>query len=381
MKILHVISAFGTGGAEMMLLKLLASMDRNEFPSSVLTLMGRQELQEQVEDLGVTVINMGLTHIDYPRLTALARLVNEYRRLQPDLVQGWMYHGNMAAWAGTALGFRHPLVCWNIRHSLHDLKQEKSLTRLIIRAGGILPGQLDLVLYNSETARQQHAHLGYGRQPSLVIPNGFDTDRFLPNPSFGAGVRQELGLRQGTPLVGVIARRHPMKDHEGFLRAAALVNRACPETHFLLAGAGVGRLDAGLSKTIGELGLAQKVHLLGLRQDTPRLNNGLDVAVMCSAWGEGFPNVVGEAMACGKPCVVTDIGEARQVVGETGLVVRPRDPQALAEAIINLLTMDPDQRESLGQAARKRILDNYSLDEIARRYEGVYRELARKKQR
>jgi glycosyltransferase involved in cell wall biosynthesis len=379
MKILHVISAFGTGGAEMMLLKLLTAMDSREFSSSVLTLLDRQELQAQVEALGVTVINLGLRGIDYPRPTVLARLVNEYRRLRPDLVQGWMYHGNLAAWAGTALGFGSPLVCWNIRHSLDDLRHEKWATRMVIRAGGILPGRLNLVLYNSETARRQHARLGYDRHPGLVIANGFDTDQFSPQPSAGAGVRQELGLRQGTPLVGMIARRHPMKDHEGFLKAAALVVRACPGTHFLLAGAGVGLPDTGLRTTIEQLGLSQSVHLLGLRQDTARLNNGLDVAVLSSAWGEAFPNVVGEAMACGKPCVVTDVGDARLIVGETGLVAPPRDPQALAGAIISLLTMDRERREELGRAARKRIVEEYSLTETARRYERVYRDLARKK--
>ena len=364
----------------MMLVKLLSAMDPQEFSSSVVTLLDRRALQDQVEALGVTVVNLGLGEAYYPRPTSLARLVNEYRRLGPDLVQGWMYHGNMAAWVGTALGFHRPLVCWNIRHSLTDLKHEKRATQLVIRAGGILPGRLDLVLYNSEASRKQHAHLGYGRQPSLVIPNGFDTDLFRPNPSAGAGVRQELGLRQGTPLVGMIARRHPMKDHEGFLRAAALVARACPGTHFLLAGEGVGIQDRGLRKTIEELGLRETVHLLGLRRDTARLNNGLDVAVLSSAWGEAFPNVVGEAMACAKPCVVTDVGDAGLIVGDTGLVAPPQNPHALAGGIITLLTMDRERREEMGEAARRRIKEKYSLEETVRRYERAYRELARKKQ-
>jgi len=190
-----------------------------------------------------------------------------------------------------------------------------------------------------------------------------------------SSVRAELGLDVGTPLIGLVARYHPMKDHANFLTATSLLAKQDPTAHFLLVGPNVDASNQELSAKIATLGLQERVHLLGERRDIPRINAALDIASTTSCWGEGFPNVIGEAMACGVPCVVTDVGDSALIVGETGRVVPPRDPRALAAAWRDMLQMDRETRGGLGERARARIVTHFSLNEIARRHEKLYTEI------
>jgi glycosyltransferase involved in cell wall biosynthesis len=187
-------------------------------------------------------------------------------------------------------------------------------------------------------------------------------------------VRAELRIADDVVLIGLVARYHPMKDHASFLRAAGLVARAHPAVRFLLVGKGLTVEEPKLLKIIGEQHLHGCIFLLGERSDIPRLTASLDIACSASAWGEGFSNSIGEAMACGVPCVVTDVGDSSHIVGDTGLSVPPRDPDALARAIGRLIEAGPEHRRHLGAAARRRIEDGFSIPAIARCYEDLYRE-------
>jgi glycosyltransferase involved in cell wall biosynthesis len=209
----------------------------------------------------------------------------------------------------------------------------------------------------------------------VVLPNGFDLDAFQPDPAARGSVRQELGISEETPLIGLVARFHPQKDHHNFMQAAAQLHARLPNVHFLLCGAGVTPENPALAQWVEEAGLRANVHLLGVRQDVPRLSAALDIATSSSS-GEGFPNVVGEAMACGVPCVVTDVGDAALIVGETGRVVPPHDAQALADAWHDLLNAGEDYRYELGMAARRRVQECFSMTTISRRYEQLYEEIA-----
>jgi glycosyltransferase involved in cell wall biosynthesis len=218
-----------------------------------------------------------------------------------------------------------------------------------------------------------HERLGYTPATWSVIPNGFDVETFRPRDAARPEIRRELGVESSAPLVGLLARFHPMKDHPTFLQAAAKVASTCPDVRFVAAGRGVDSSPA-LADLVARLGLRDRVFLLPERRDAPRFLASLDVAVSAS-YSEAFPNVVGEAMASGVPCVVTDVGDARLLVGETGSVVPPRDPLALADELKRLLNLDLASRQSLGLRSRRRIVDEFSLPRAAEKYQQLYEDL------
>jgi glycosyltransferase involved in cell wall biosynthesis len=255
-----------------------------------------------------------------------------------------------------------------------DLRREKPGTRLVIRLGGLLAGTVPAVVAPTRAAAAVHAEaLGYRRARWEWIPNGFDPAVFAPNAQARRRVREELGVAPETVLVGMIGRYHPVKDHRNFLEAAARI--ADDRVRFVLAGRGVDAANPELSALIGRLGLRGRVYLLGERQDLPALLPALDLAVSSSV-SECFPLSIGEAMACGVPCVVTQAGDAPFLVGRAGLAAPPGDARALAAACRQLIEAGPERRRALGLLARDRILTHFSLPAVAQQYERLYRRLA-----
>jgi glycosyltransferase involved in cell wall biosynthesis len=372
-KILHVINDLSVGGAEMMLYKLLSGMDRGRHEPVVISLGEGGELRESVEGLGVPVHGLGMKP-PAPTPASLWRLRRLMRRLDPDLIQGWMYHGSLAAQLASVFSAGRAATLWNIRQSLYSLEYEKPTTALAIRLCARLSRRPAAIMYNSRTSAAQHGALGYHGGRALVIHNGFDTDVFAPSAEVRASVRAELRVAPDSLLVGLVGRYHPAKDHANFLRGAALLRDACPDAQFVLSGRGIHRGNEALCELIGELGLGGLVHLLGPRQDVPRLMASFDV-VVSSSFEEGFPNVVGEAMSCGVPCVVTDVSDLPWVVGETGMVVPPRNPEALAAALKDMVALGREGRGRLGKAARARVIEYFELGLIVRKYEAVYADI------
>ena len=221
-----------------------------------------------------------------------------------------------------------------------------------------------------------HQAAGYAADRMIVIPNGFDLSLFQPSTEARQIIRREMGLADDTPLVGAVGRYHPHKDYDNFAQAASGIARRIPDAHFLLCGKDLDWNNGELRRTIERHGLGERFHLLGRRSDIPAIQASLDVAVLSSCT-EGFPNVVGEAMACAVPCVVTDVGDAAHIVGETGRVVPPRDPEALSRACVDLLQMSPDVRRQLGTRARRRIERHFSIDRITETYTNLWGGLAR----
>lgn len=371
LKVIHVINGLHVGGAEMMLHKLLSSMDRTRFDSTVLSLTAGGECRALISDLGIPIRDLDLKGggVSPSGVLALRRLALD---LEPDVIQGWMYYGNLTGSLMTKFTPGDPRLFWNIRHSVADLGREKLSVRMAIRLGGLMSRRPDKIIYNSGVSVEQHALLGYARDKGLMIPNGFELDRFVPSEQARADLRRELGLSREAVLVGVAARRHPMKGHEEFLKAAALLRSTVPEVEFVLVGRGVTMDDPVLRELVQVPELDGTVHLPGQRDDMPSFFAGLDLLCVPSLNGEGFPNVLGEAMACGVPCVATDVGESRGIIADTGRIVEPGDPVALAAALAEMLQMDPGERLDLGRRCRDRIRDHYSLGKIAEIYEGLY---------
>ena len=368
-----IITGLSTGGAEFMLLKLLQNLNRNRFQLRVISLTSRGEIGARIEALGIKVHALGMqSGALHPfKFIQLVRLL---RYSKPDVVHTWMYHADLLGGLAAKLaGIK--IIVWGIRQGNLDPEQNKRSTLWIMRICSIISSLLpERILTCSERAKVIHVAVGYREDKMVLIPNGFDLERFCPNPAARGAVREELGLAPDTPLVGLIARADPQKNHRGFLEAAARVLAALPQVHFVFAGTGVDANNRVLMASIDRLGLRGHCHLLGRRDDVPRLMAALDL-LASSSLGEAFPNVLGEAMACGVPCVVTDVGDSAEIVGETGRVVTPGDMAGLAAHLVELLHWPAGRRAQLGERARERVRARYAISDVARRYEAFYEQL------
>jgi len=369
----HVVTGLETGGAERMLLKLVTTWRaRGDAADAVISLRTDGSIGAPLRAMGSSVESLGLSSItSLPRVTAA--LIRAGRTLRPDMVQGWMYHGNLAAQlVASAARTRTPCV-WSIRQTLYDLALERPGTAMVIRLGALLSPRAARIVYNSRVSAQQHEAAGYDASRRIVIPNGFDTKQFFPDAEGARRLRVQLGLPETARAIGMVAREHPMKNHAGVIRAVARVGD--PSVYLLLAGRGVDPANAALAAAASEAGLSARIRLLGeLPSPTLRAMYSLcDLACSASLWGEGFPNVLGEAMACGVACVATDIGDSADVIGSTGTVVTPADDEALAAALTAMLLLRPDERRALGEQARQRIETEFGLARVAGLFDEMYR--------
>ena len=372
-RIAFISTGLGLGGAEKMLLKLVPGLRALSFDPCVVSLRDVGPIGQQLRSQDVPVLAVDLPSVRSP--IAMTMVVRRLRAWRPQVVQGWMYHGNVAAWASLPwLACRPPLV-FGVRQSLFSLEHERPNTRLAIRWGARVSHRADAIVYNSSTARRQHEEIGYAAKRAIVLPNGFDTEEFVPDENARIAVRRELGFDDNAPLVGLIARWHPMKDHATFLRAAAHVAAEVPSVRFLMAGTDVTANNPGLRALVDETGTGARVALLGPREDIPRLNAALDVACLSSAYGDAFPNVLGEAMSCAVPCVSTDVGDTADILGDTGVIVARGNDGEFAAAVLRLLREGPDARSNRGVAARTRVIERYSLKSVTTRYADLFRSL------
>lgn len=376
LSVTFVITNLATGGAEIMLLKLLSRLDRRRFRPSVISLMGMGEIGPRIVDLDIPVHTVGLRP-GAPNPLRLRRLVRLLRQLEPDVVDTWMYHADLLGGVAARIaGCRR--VVWGLHNTDLSRSGSKRSTRLVVRVCALLSGAVPAAILScSVRAREVHERLGYQAEKFHVIPNGYDIEQFNVDPAARASVRAELGLAPDAPLVGLVARYHPQKNHLGFVQAAALVLQQLPQVHFLLAGAGVDRANAALMSAVDQHGIAGHMHLLGRRDDVPRLMAALDVLVSSSSFGEAFPIVLGEAMASCVPCVTTDVGDSAEIVGDTGRVVAPGDMTSLARELVALLQLPATERAALGQRARERIAARYEIGHVVGLYEAFFDDLMR----
>jgi len=358
----------------MMLYKLLSELDRRRFASTVISMTELGTTGRRIAELGIPVRLLGID-AKSPGPGGLLRLVALLEREEPDILQTWLYDADLLGYLASRLRPRSALL-WNIRCTPRERENHARhhfLTRTILPT---LSSRPHAIIVNSEAGKRLHSALGYRPARWAVIPNGFDLDLFRPSEGARRDVRLELGLPIHTPLIGLLARYDPMKDHATFVEAARLFATLRPDVRFLLAGRDVNGHNPELARLVAEAGLGRSLYLLGERSDVPRFAAALDVLALTSAYGEGFPNVVGEAMASGVPCAVTAVGDSAEIVGGTGRIVPPRDPVALAEAWREILHLSPDARRALGLAARTRIGELFSLSVVARRYEALYERIS-----
>ncbi|WP_342131691.1 glycosyltransferase [Hydrogenophaga sp. OTU3427] len=373
-RIAFIITGLGTGGAEMMLLKVLTHLDRSRFEPHVIALAPLGDMAQRIAALNVPVqsINMRRSVL---ALWHIGRLIRMLKVLRPDVVHTWMYHADLVGGlAARMAGVR--AVGWCIRNSDLGPQTTSRSTRMVVwlcaRLSRWLPTR---ILCCSEAATTIHVQLGYAAHKMQVIPNGFDLTLFRPDVVARLELRNTLVIRTESPVIGLIGRYHPQKNHYGFIDAAAIVIASRPETQFVMAGTGVETTNTILLEKIKAAGLEHHMHMLGNWANVPALMNVLDVLVSASTYGEAFPNVLGEAMACGVPVVTTDVGDSAYIVGDTGLVVTDNTPAQLAAGIQRMLELAPSARAALGARARDRVLTHFDIHGVTRQYEQFYEDI------
>ena len=368
-KVFHLANTLDVGGAELMLLQLVRNLNTTKFKSIVASITGDGTLVSEFEEAGATVYETG--HIN--RLNApwqVARLARIIRRERPQVLQTWLYYSDlMGLVCGRITGVTN--ILWNIRCSDMRVKDRRESSRIITRVLARFSPRIDAIVVNSVAGRDFHQALGYRPKEWLMIPNGIDLSLFRPMSEARLRLRQDLNVQSNTRLVGLVGRFDPVKGHEVFLEAAAQMNASHSNIHYVLAGRGVDSSNGPLRDLIEKFGLTRRVHLLGQRRDIGPVTAALDVAT-CSSHSEGFPNVIGEAMACCVPCVATDVGDAARVIGDTGLIVPADNPRDFADACIKLIDMPVEGRRKLGQAARSRVERHFSLAAAVEKYESLY---------
>ena len=349
-----------------MLYNMIHRIDRTRFNLTVFSLIDGA-LRDKIEKLGVPVYVFDIKKGGI-NISKIIKLIRKLKIIRPDIIHAWMYHASLISLLGSC---RNTRIIWSIHNSLYSLKNETRMTALIIKMCAYFSDYPSVIHYVSKFSSEQHWKSGYNKQKTTIIPNGFDTMRFRPSEGAKRVLCSELGIPNYSILIGMVARYHPVKDHDNFLSAASLISKKHNDVYFVLVGKDADKYNEKLNKKIHDMGLSTRIFLLGERTDIPMITSSFDIACSTS-YSEAFPMVIGEAMASGVPCVVTDVGDSSQIVGDTGLVIPPRNHFLLAEALSKMIDLGPDGRRILGQNARNRIDCNYDLPEIVKQYEDLY---------
>ncbi len=359
-KIVFLIRDLNYGGAQRQLITLLNGIDKQSFDVTLLSFYSNGVLEKDLKDSGIPVISLEKRG-RWDLFGFFWDLVQHLKHIYPDVLHGYLTESNLLTI------FLKPFLpstrmIWGVRASDIDLDRYGYdwVERLSFQLECFFSRFADLIIANSHAGQAYHLAHGFSANKMIVIPNGIDTERFKPDLEARAKVRAEWGIPKETILIGLVGRLDPMKDHPTFLRAAALLSEERQNVRFVCIGYGQENYAQELYQLTNELGISEKVIWAGARADMPAVYNALDIACSASAYGEGFANAIGEAMACGIPCVVTDVGDSAWIVGDTGVVVPPKNPLALKTAIQKLIEKT-GTNGSAQEHIRQRIIERFSV--------------------
>ena len=373
--VLHVIPGLPVGGTERTLLRLVDSLGQEGIRSSVVSLTTLGEIGPTLQERGVEVCALQISGLlGLPRgFTHLRRAI---RRMRPDVLQTWLYAGDLSGTLAS-LGLP-PVVVWNIRSS--DMTQGTDRTTAVIPWLSKLSRMPTAIVTNSKAGRTYHESRGYRPKSWRLIPNGVDTELFSPSAARRSKTRTELGIDNDQFVIGVVGRYDRVKNHEGALRLASVLCKQRPDVRFIFAGKNLDRKNPAIDNLILDLGISDRCHLLGERNDIAAIYRTFDVFLSTSL-SEGLPNCIGEAMATAVPCAATDVGDTQDLIGNTGLVFPPNDIDAATAACIDLIDRSQIERDQLGREGRRRIESMYAIKAESSAYARLYRELAELRQR
>jgi glycosyltransferase involved in cell wall biosynthesis len=371
-KILFLIRSLDAGGAERQLIELVKGLDKSRFEALVVTFYPGGALWQDLEQCnGVKLMTLGKggrwNNFSFGR-----RLIKLVKSEKPDIIHGYLDVPNFYALAAGFL--THAKVIWGIRASNIDLSHYDWTARFVFGLNVFLSCRVDRIIINSFAGRNYYAENRYPINKMVVIPNGIDPRRFFPSKESGRSLRFNWKLNDEDILVGLVGRLDPMKDHHNFIQAASLLLKEKDHLRFVCIGRGPSDYQSLLEEEAFNLGLKDHLIWAGLQTEMSHVYNALDILVLSSS-GEGFPNVVGEAMSSGIPCVVTDVGDSARVVGDAGVVVMPQDSVQLAAGIKKILDLSPEKRHELGMYGRERIISLFSSDKLVRQTEEILERL------
>ncbi|HJZ82816.1 MAG TPA: glycosyltransferase [Pyrinomonadaceae bacterium] len=371
-KVVFLIRSLDRGGAERQLATLIRRLNKDRFDLTLITFYAGGTLSAELAAHKVQVLGLHKRG-RWDVFGFLWRLIRELKKLRPDIIHSYLVEPNLVA-VFIKPFFTSTKIVWGVRAANVDLTKYDWFARFNFRLQALVSGWPDLIIFNSNNGRAHHLALGFPPQRSLVIRPGVDTEEFRPDRPSGISIRRAWNIAEGTVLIGLVGRFDPMKDHQTFLKAAALLSGDVSDCRFVLVGDGPADYLANLRRAVAENRLSDRVVWAGPRGDMPAVYNALDIACSSSV-SEGLPNAIAEAMACGLPCVVTDVGDSALLVGDTGIVVPPRDPQALAgglkECVDNL-------RAGLAPNPRPRIITEFNVQRLVERTEAALDSLAQR---
>ncbi len=370
-RIAHISTGLDTGGAEVQLVRLLEKFDMKKFEMIVISLHEETYLADKIrDDLELPVFSLGLKKNPLNIKNAF-KILKEFN---PDIIHGTMYEGGVAGTLFNKFLPKKPPVIWTVHEGLEHYESEPIRKQLQLKAWSLISDFPDCMMYVSHLNAEQHLDWGFKNSKALVMTNGVDTQTFKPNPNARKEIRESLNIPQDAFVIGITARFHPVKNHEGFLRAAGLLSKTHPNVHYVMAGTDIDHHNNALTDIIQDNNLQDHTHLLGNREDVPDVVNAYDVASLTSL-GEAFPLTLGEAMATAKPCVATNVGDNAFIIKDTGRIVPVNDDQAIADAWKELVEMDKKSFKALGQAALQRTLNKFTLKKQVQEHESLYETL------
>ncbi len=361
-RIIHIITSLGSGGAEHMLYKLLKYSDKDKYYHEVISLLDEGIYGKKIEKLGIRVHCLKLNKKNL--VTSLIKAISISRNF--DLIDTWLYHADLFGFIIGKVLLRKKLI-WNIRHSNLDKQANKSTTLKIVKMNSIISRFVDCITYNSNKALENHIKFGYKNKNSVVIPNGFELDKFKFKLESRIKIRKELGLRKEQKVIITVGRWDIQKDYYTLIKALSEVKKYNKDFKMIMCVTNLDYFNKELTRLIDEYELKDNIILLGRREDIPDLLSAADIYIS-SSLGESFSNSIGEAMACELPCIVTDVGDSRVIIGDNGKVIEAKDYLSMSRA---LLTYIQDSNLTRNKKARIRVMDNYNIKNIVRRFENI----------
>lgn len=370
-----IITDLVVGGAEVMLFKLLTGLDMTRFQVSVISLMDKGSLGDQMGKIGVEIYeaNMRKNLSAFSRFFKLIKIV---KKINPDILCGWMYHANFISFL-LSFFVKSAKLIWNVRQTNTDASSLKLSTRAIVKICGLLSSfRVVKIIYCAKSAALTHEAFGYSPRKTVVIPNGFDMNVFVYDENVRNLIRDELRISKESKVVGICARYHLVKDYATFINAAKLLIEQESDIYIVCCGRGVDWNNADITSLLEKDALTKRFYLLGERTDVSRILNVFDI-VVSSSIVEGFSNAIGEAMASGVPCVVTDVGDSAEIVDDKLLVVPMKNPTLLASAILRVLKLSVDEKKELSRSVREKIERRYSIANVVNLYQDLFISLVR----
>jgi glycosyltransferase involved in cell wall biosynthesis len=358
----------------MALYQLLRQFRGLGYQSTVISLNGIEPVGKMIGSLGVPVIDLRITSVG-SFFTGMIELVKIGRAIQPNVLQGWMYHGNIAASLAAPFMGNQANIAWNIRGSLHDMSVFKSRTRKLIRLGALMSGTVDTLIYNSHAGAMQHRAFGYSGACEQVIGNGFGIGQFEKSIKKRNAIREQLRIHDFDIVIGCLGRFHMAKGSDLFLKMALAVGQKMNNVHFIAVGRGMDSSNPQVEELCNHSKLKGRFHAVGEQRDVLAYLSSMDLFVNPSRT-EGFPNALAEAMLAELVCIATNVGDSSEILGECGSLIMANNIESLEQSVLEWLIRDPDQRACIGRASRERIASRYSIEKVANAYTTIYTKLS-----